>query len=288
MTKVLVAGASGKLGAEILLELKKQNIATRALVRNPLSLRSKPDELFIADARNTDQLKGICENVDIVISAMGASLQLGKTKDKATFQAVDYQGNKNILEQALNAGARKFIYVSLAGAANMAGLAYVEAHEAFVSELKKSGINYSIIRPTGFFYLFEEVLKMARRKVVPLFGEGKVKTNPIHEADLAEICVQAINSTETEIKAGGPVVYTRREIAELAAEVLGQTPRFIHVPPQLANLLIAPVKLFDRRMGELLAFGVAVNLINAVAPCLGRQNLADYFATLVKKNRNKI
>ena len=238
MAKVLVAGASGGVGKAVIRELNQQQHHIRALVRNQAKLEQQTvNEVFVADARDLARLKGACDNIEVVISALGGSLQLGRTKDKATYWDVDYQANKNLLVEAQQAGVRKFIYVSVFQAEQMKGLAYGEAHAAFEAELKHSGLDYALIRPTGIFYIFEEFLKLARKGVVPLIGAGDVQTNPIDETDVAKVCVEAIGAAPKVIDLGGPKIFSRRELAELCFKRLGK-PSTLHQIPRRAD---APV-----------------------------------------------
>lgn len=278
MTTILVAGASGKVGQAVLHELLNTGHRVRALTRQHSKLAAA--EIVSADAASLPSLKGVCDGVDVVISAIGGSLQLSRTKGNGGYWEVDYQANKNLLTEAQAASVKKFIYVSVFQAEQMKGLAYGEAHAAFEEELKRSGMAYTLIRPTGIFYIFEEFLKLARKGVMPLIGAGHVRTNPIDEREVARACVEAITSSKTVFDLGGPDVYSRREIAELCFRALGKTPRFIKYPIGLMRLLIAPVKLFDRRLYDFLAFGIHASSTDLIAPRVGLQRLENYLQHL--------
>jgi uncharacterized protein YbjT (DUF2867 family) len=287
MAKVLLAGAGGKLGVEVLAELRRKGYTTRALVRDAARFNGPADEVFTADARDPRALQGACDGVAVVVSALGASLQLGRTKSGGTFQEVDYQANKNLLAVAQKAGVEKFVYVSLAGAEHLRGVVYVDAHEAFVAELAQRGMAYTVVRPTGFFYIMEEVFKMARRGLVPLMGDGSARTNPIHEKDVARACVAAIRCHEADMSVGGPEIFTRREIAELAGRVLGRKVRFVKLPAGPMRVLMRPVGWFDARWQGFLDFGVVVSTADVIAPSYGTYKLADYFQTLAGRSEQK-
>lgn len=284
MKKVLVAGAGGRLGSAVLEELRRRGYPTRALVRDAARAaapQGRSHELFAADARQAERLRGACDGVGVVISAMGASLKLGLTGDaRAGFRDVDYLANLNLLHEAKRAGVRKFVYVSLHGAGELRGLGYVDAHEEFVEALRASGLDYTVIRPTGFFYVFEEIYRMAQRGRVALVGPGTARTNPIHESDVAEECSDAVECGGEEISIGGPETYTRREIAELAFNVLGRRPRLVSLPPGLMRAALQPLRLFDRRLYDFLDFGVAVSTRDVVAPPTGRISLRRHFRQL--------
>ena len=64
---------------------------------------------------------------------------------------VDYQSNKNLLEEAKREGVSKFIYVSVFNAEKMSHLKGIQAKLKFTEALKASGMDYLIINPNGFF-----------------------------------------------------------------------------------------------------------------------------------------
>lgn len=278
--KVLLAGATGRLGRHVRDELESRMYKVRALVRDPCNLAGEDVEVFACDARNAGSLRGACDGVGAVISALGASLALRYTPPKAGYRDVDLGANLNLLAEAKRAGVRRFVYVSLYGAESLRGLGYVDAHEEFVEALAASGIEYAVVRPTGFFYVFEEVFKMARRGRALLAGSGEARTNPIHESDVARACVEALEGDVNELNVGGPEVYTRREVALLAFEALGKKPKLTSLPAGFMRSLIKPMKLFDRRLYDLLDFGAAVSTNDVVAPAYGTRNLREHFRRL--------
>ena len=278
--KVLLAGATGRLGSHVRSELESRGYSVRALVRDPCNLAGEDVEVFDGDARNAETLRGACGGVESVISVMGASLALRYTAPNATYRDVDLRANLNLLEEARRARVRKFVYVSLCGAERLRGLGYVDAHEEFVEALSASGIEYAVVRPTGFFYVFEEVFKMARRGRALLVGRGDARTNPIHEADVARACVDALEGDAREMPVGGPEVYTRREVALLAFEALGKRPKLTSLPPGLMRSLIKPLKFYDRRLYDLLDFGAAVSVTDVIATPYGTRRLEEHFRRL--------
>ncbi len=276
MKKVLVAGSTGYLGQFVVKELKKRGYWVRALVRNKSKLKTTDneiDEIVIGEVTKPNTLNGICDDIDIVFSSVGIT----KQKDKLTFKDVDYQGNKNLLEVALKANIEKFIYVSVFNGPNLVHLDIVKAHEDFVDELKRSGINFSVIRPTGYFSDMEEYLKMAKRGRVYLFGKGMNKMNPIHGADLAISCADAIESGRQEIDIGGPEILSGKEIGRIALETYQKPIKISSVPVWLTTILVSILKKFNKHEGGLLDFTTTICMIDLVAPSSGTILLKDYF-----------
>src|SRR5690606_41255283 len=79
MKKILLAGASGSLGMEVAKCLAHAFIPFRALVNSEDSaeqLRGYTQDLWIADAQDPDELKGMCEGVSHVFSSLGKSVSL--------------------------------------------------------------------------------------------------------------------------------------------------------------------------------------------------------------------
>jgi uncharacterized protein YbjT (DUF2867 family) len=72
--KVLLAGATGRLGRHVRSELESRGYKVRALVRDPCNLAGEDVEVFAGDARRAEMLRGACKGVGSVVSAMGASL----------------------------------------------------------------------------------------------------------------------------------------------------------------------------------------------------------------------
>ena len=284
MQRVLVAGATGYLGRFVVQEFSRRGYRVRALVRNPRKLEEtgpflepavmdQINEVFMGEVTRPETLLGLCDDIDIVFSSIGITRQ----KDKLTFRDVDYQGNRNILNIALAKSVKKFIYVSVFNAHMFEYLGIIKAHEDFVRDLQDSGLDYAVIRPTGYFSDMTEFLRMAKSGRVYLIGSGGNKLNPIHGADLAKVCVDAVNGREREIPVGGPLTYSLKETAELAFSTLGKKPKITRIPPWLAKLAVRVIRPFNKQMSDLVEFFTAAGQSDGVAPTTGTHTLRSYY-----------
>jgi len=276
MKRILVAGATGYLGYFVAREFNARGSFVRALARSPEKLepiKDSLDEIVQAEVTRPETLQKVCDGMDVVFSSVGIT----KQKDGLTFEDVDYRGNRNLLEAALRAGVKKFIYVSVFDGPDLIHLDIVRAHEDFVLELKASGIDFTVIRPTGYFSDMEAFLDMARKGRVWLIGKGDNRTNPIHGADLAVVCADAVEGPVQEIDAGGPEILSYREAASLAFEVLGKTARITSVHPWIVKSLIAAAGIFSRHQAQLMAFFVTMMTRDMVAPETGSRTLRSHF-----------
>lgn len=278
MKGILLAGATGYLGGYIARELLKKSCPVRVLARNPEKLKQNGieiAEIFQSEITQPDSIKGCCKDIDVVISSVGITRQ----KDGLTYMDVDYQANMNLLLEAKKNGVKKFIYVSVLNGENLRHLKMCDAKELFAEQLMKSGLEYCIVRPNGFFSDMTEFYSMAKKGRVYLFGDGKLKTNPIHGEDLASVCVDAIDMHDKEIKVGGPETLTHNEIAAVAFEALGISPDITHIPNWLRLAILKLIRLFSgSKVYGPIEFFMTVMAMDMVAPEYGRHTLKEYFA----------
>ncbi|RMD79945.1 MAG: SDR family oxidoreductase [Lentisphaerae bacterium] len=281
--KVLVAGATGYLGQYLVKELKRQGYWIRALSRDMQKIRpieQYVDDLFEGQATKPETIKGICKDIDIVVSSLGITRQ----QDGLSYMDVDYQGNRNILDEALAGNVSIFMYISVFNANKLGHLEIVKAKERFARDLKEAPLKHIIIRPNGFFSDMEEFFRMAQKGRIYLFGKGDFRANPIHGADLAQVCVQQLVDDGTaEIDVGGPEVLSQNQIALQAFEILGKTPRITHIPLWLTELILKLARTFTSpiRYGPI-EFFLTVLTMDMIAPQYGQHTLEAHFRAIHK------
>ncbi len=280
--KVLVAGATGYLGQHLVKELKKKGFWVRVLIRkeNQKDKFEAVDDFFIGQVTNPDSLQGITHNIDWVFSTIGITRQ----KDGMTYMDVDYQGNANLLKEALKNKVEKFLYVSAVNGDKFRQLKIFEAKEKFVDELKASGLNYLILRPNGFFSDMGDFLKMAKGGRAYLFGDGHYKFNPIDGEDLAKVCVDKMLSDEKESSAGGPDILTQNEVATLALNAMNKPIKITHLPDWLRKLTIWFLRTFtSSKFYGPFEFFLTTMAYDNIATQYGEKRLEDFFKLEVKK-----
>jgi uncharacterized protein YbjT (DUF2867 family) len=286
--RVLIAGATGYIGKFVVKAFKEQGYYVRVLTRNegrlhetgpftaPALTKNDYDDVFLGEITKPETLVGSMDGIDLVFSCVGISRQ----RDGLTFEQVDYQCNKNLIDLAEAAGVKRFTYVSMQGAENIMQLAITQAHEKVVSALEKSSLEYRIVRPCGYFSDMGVLYDMAKRGRVYLVGKGTNRMSPIHGRDLARVCVETSEGDELEVEAGGPDILTQREAAELAFDVAGNPSKITVIPMWLARGLVKFIALLSTQFGDLAEFIVTAGEIDGVGPPRGTITLRSYFEAL--------
>ncbi len=248
MKKVLVAGATGGLGKKVLQELKHRGYFVRALAVNAKGadkIKDIADEVVIGDASKPESIVHLCEQIDIVFSAIGKNVSLFANDDQSFFD-IDYQANKNLIEQAKKNGVKRFVYISIYGSDLYGDAELANVHRKIEKELLSSQMSVTIIRPVALFLGLLDVLRMAKNGVVITVGSGKNKTNPIHEDDLAKVCVDHLEEGPTILEVGGPNIYTRDQIAEFAIKAVGGNVQHVHLPETIVNGSLPLLQFYDQ------------------------------------------
>ena len=212
------------MGMEVAQKLSHCSIPFRALVSSKESAKQLDPytkDVWIADAQKTNELNGMCEGISHVFSSLGKSVSLF-TGGRGDYKEIDYECNKNILEEAEKAGASRFIYCSILGSDADNTLHLAKVHYKVQQLLQKSPLSCTIIKPTGFFTGLHDLVIMGRKGIIPVVGSGKHLTNPIHHADLAAKAMELLEEGPETVEVGGPEILSRQEIARIVQK---GTPR---------------------------------------------------------------
>ncbi|MFW5687912.1 MAG: SDR family oxidoreductase [Bacteroidota bacterium] len=284
---VLLAGSTGYLGGYLARELHKNKIPTRLLARNPEKV--PPDDpglgVTIAEVTQPETLAGCMHEIDIVISTIGITRQ----NDGLRYIDVDFQANMNLLREARISGVKRFIYVASLHGDKLQHLKICEAKEKFVDALKASGMDYTIVRPNGFFSDLGEFLKMAQKGRIFLPGDGNKRLNPIHGADLAEAMISLLLHPAKEFNIGGPEIFTQNQIAQMCFAIAGKQSKVTYVPNWLRKGILFVLRTFtSSRIYGPYEFFLTTLAMDMIAPPFGKRKLQDYLEQLTEQTKTEI
>lgn len=235
--KVLLAGAFGHLGSDILNSLVAagHEVIAADIVTKETGLPGVT--ALKLDMTDKEKLLGCCDGVDAVITTVG----LTKASETVTAYDIDYGANMNLLSEALRAGVKHFAYISVLKADKGRQVPMLDAKAMFEAELKKSGISYTIFRPTGYFYDTAHIFqpKVEAGKVQLLKTKEPIRCNVIDTRDFADYIVEHMTDGNAAYDVGGKETYTYEEIAKMFFAAAGKEPVISFVPPFMFDLIIA-------------------------------------------------
>jgi uncharacterized protein YbjT (DUF2867 family) len=233
--KIVLAGAYGNLGSDIFRSLLAagHEVVAADMIERDLGLTGNFTFRRL-DVTQPAALKGLCDGADMVISTVG----LTKASASVTNYDIDYHGNLNLLNEAKAAGVKKFIYISVLKADRAPRVPMLHAKYLMEEELKKSGLDYIIYRPTGYFYDIVKVFRpMIEKGAVTLLGTKPVSANVIDTPDFADYIVAHLGDSSRTVSIGGRETYTYEEIARMCFAAAGKPAVIKHAPAFLFDVL---------------------------------------------------
>jgi NADH dehydrogenase len=247
---ILVTGATGFVGAEIVRRASRRGWRVRGLARHPEEAealgRLPHVELFRGDVLDPPTLAEAMEGVEQVIHLVGI---IAPTR-RQSFEDVHVGGTRNAVAASLNAGVRRFVHMSALGAdrgrerSEYWRTKWAAEEEVRAAAGRAGGLEATIFRPSLVFgpddEFFNRLARIARwSPVVPLPAGGRQEFQPVWVGDVAEAFLQAARMERTPrplYEAAGPEVLTLREIVKQLAAVLGKRRA-------VAPLPVAPLRL---------------------------------------------
>ena len=237
--KIVLAGAFGNLGAEILKCLCKagHEVVAADLKERPVEGCEGKYTFVSIDATNPETLKGLCEGADIAITTMG----LTGASTKVTSYDIDYHGNLNFYNECVRAGVKKFNYISVISCDQPGAEEVPMLHAKYLLEqdIKKGDMEYVIYRPTGYFYDIAKVFKpyIDKGEMQLLKGYGGVKANVVDCPDFAAFIIEHMNDTNVTYNVGGKETYTYLEMADMCFAAAGKPVKIKWAPIWLFGIL---------------------------------------------------
>ncbi len=237
--KVVLAGAFGNLGAEILKVLCN---AGHEVIAADLKEREIPGakgkyKFVSIDATNPASLKGLCDGAEVVITTMG----LTGASTRFTSYDIDYKGNMNLYEEAKRANVKKFNYISVISCDEPGAEKVPMLHAKYLveQEIKQQPMDYVIYRPTGYFYDIAKVFKpyVDKGEMQLLKGYGHVRANVVDCPDFAAFIVDHMMDKNVTYNVGGKETYSYEEMAKMCFEAAGKPLKIKWAPIWLFGIL---------------------------------------------------
>jgi uncharacterized protein YbjT (DUF2867 family) len=232
----LVVGATGTLGFEISLKLRRRGHEVRALVRKEspaervAQLEAAGVQLSYGDLKDQDSLARACQGIESIVSTASSTQSRA---DGDSIETVDLQGQLRLVEAAQSARVRGFVFVSFPEA--KIAFPLQSAKRSVEERLRSSTLRHTILQPPHFFETwFSAALGFDwQERRARLFGNGDAKLNFVSYKDVAEVAVRLIGQPAAQQKTfafGGPDALSQRDMVAHFERLTGRAFAIETVP----------------------------------------------------------
>ena len=190
-TRIVVAGASGFVGKNLRSFLHENKLNVLAISRK--NFRKYPSEVKIISTNLSDpKLQSKLKNYDALINLIG----IGRQTPKSTFEEINLNLTKDVIETCKNTGIKKIIFISGLGVSRSNKSDYFVSKYKAEREIINSGLDYTIFRASYIIgktdHLTKALSKQMKKGVIVIPGSGKYRLQPISVLDVTKIILEAI------------------------------------------------------------------------------------------------
>lgn len=274
---ILVTGATGTVGIEVITQLVSAGIRPRVLVRRPERLPTKLTphvEVRRGDLDDPASVRAALTGVErLFLLTSGVE---GPTRDAVAIDA------------ATAARVRHVVKLSVMGA-EYESITFARWHRAGEKRLEASGLAWTFLRPGSFAsnaLWWAETVRSQSAVYLPV-GDGRSAV--IDPADIGAVAVKALCEPGHEGRAyvlSGPEALTVGQQAASLGRYLGRTITHVDVPPEAARQAMLASGMPEAYVSGLLELHAATRagqtalVTTTVRELLGREpNSFDAFVT---------
>ncbi len=245
---ILVAGGTGTLGRSLIPLLAAHGEPVRILTRGGRDGHDQAApgvEVMIGDVRDADAVRRAMDGVRTVVSAINGFGGVGALG----VQAIDRDGNANLIEAAEAAGVEQFVLVSIQQASLDHPIELFRMKAEAERRLKATGLSWTIIRPTAYQ---ETWLEIVGRPLVAtgrtrVFGRGRNPVNFVSAGDVARFVELAVVDPALRgatIDVSGPENLTFDGFVGVVRGASGATGPVSHLPRAMLRVLSVALRPF--------------------------------------------
>ncbi|KAG6545117.1 hypothetical protein Mapa_013441 [Marchantia paleacea] len=245
-TSVLVVGATGTLGRQIVRRALDEGYDVRCLVRS----RPAPAD-FLRDwgaiVVNGDLSKP--ETLPATLVGIHTIIDCATGRPEEPIRKVDWDGKVALIQCAKAMGIQKYVFFSIHNCEKHPEVPLMEIKRCTEKYLAESGLNYTTIRLCGFMQ------GLIGQYAVPILEEKSVwgtdaptRVAYMDTQDIARLTLTALRNDKTERKAltfAGPRAWTTQEVISLCERLAGQDAKVTTVPVGVLKTTRILTRLFQ-------------------------------------------
>ncbi len=245
---LLITGATGYIGRHLVARLVAQGERPRCLVRNlqaaQKTLPTDKVELVQGATTQPETLSAAVKDVDTIVHAAFMTADR-KESPGNHYEQTNVQGTANLVKAAQNAHVRRIIEIGGLGTKQDKPRSYMQGRYLAEQEVIKSGLDWTIIRPSVVFGKDAPFIKglvdlLRTAPIVPLIGGGKILFQPIYVEDVVTVIMKVLeDSTRTNgniYTIGGPEQYSFTQVFDELLHALHQKKPKVYAPLPLVSV----------------------------------------------------
>lgn len=263
---LLVIGATGTLGRQIVLQALTKGYQVRCLVRNFRKanfLKEWGAELVYADLTRPETIPPCLKGITAVIDA-----STSRATELNSLRKVDWDGKLYLIEAAKAANIKRFIFFSAQNVERFENIPLMKIKNGIELELKNSGISYTIFRLTGFYQGLIEQYAIPILENLPIWLTNEnTCISYMDTQDIAKFCIRSLQIPKTINQTfflSGSKGWVSSEIISLCEQLAGQKAKIQRIPLFLLQLTSKFFGFFEwgQNISDRLAFGEILNTEN--------------------------
>ena len=255
--EILLFGATGQIGRNLIRKLSKNNYKITAVTRNIhragyiIKTQANPGYLELVELKNfnLNKIEQLFEDCDICINLVGI-LYENKNQDFKTI----HTDLPDMLSRIANKfKLNKFIHLSALGIDAAIDSKYATSKLEGEKRIIKNFNNHIIIRPSIVYSVDDNfttnfMTLLNRLPVMPLYYQGKTKFSPIHVSDLTDIIFNIIERGYSNLilECVGPEILSFKEILESLLGAIDKKRLLIPLPYQIAAISAKILQLLPK------------------------------------------
>jgi uncharacterized protein YbjT (DUF2867 family) len=222
---ILVLGASGTVGKQVVKALQAKGAAFRAAYRSEEQIdraRQAGVEAVSADYARPETLGPAMSGAEKVFFVTAPSPNLAELES-------------NVVEAVRSAGTAHLVKLSVWGVEE-GGFRFAEAHQIVERKVKESGLPYTFLRPNGFMQNMMANASTIKSQGAFYLPGGDVRVSEIDVRDIAAVAAAVLTGEGHEGRAyelSGPEALSHTERARILSDVLGREVKFVSPPTML-------------------------------------------------------
>jgi len=250
---ILLTGATGNVGSQVLRRLTARGDRVRVLVRDQRRLGSERVRVQIAlgDLSDPASFRNALRGVDTVVH-LAASI---RDQPRASMEELNGVATLRLVRAAERARTKRFIFFSAIGASLHSRARFFRAKALAERAVEESELQTTVFSPSIVYSADDPWLTLLRRlsllPALPIAGPGRARYQPIWSGDVADCVLAELDRAPSDgarrrFDLAGPETLTYDDIARLALRSWGRRRRLLHVPLPIVRAGLDAVETVSR------------------------------------------